>query len=114
MNDLDFLIDELARMPAPDRNADKTIGYAIGMQEMKSPAGVYYALGSKTFHHVPAFTSSVDAALIVLETAPPVQSYGFTFGPGPRAVINDGEPWEGATPAIALCIAALRRKQQTD
>ncbi|AWI61241.1 hypothetical protein AB395_00006064 (plasmid) [Sinorhizobium fredii CCBAU 45436] len=48
--------------------------------------------------------------MIAVEIAGPVKSGGVTFGLSPAtATVNDDEYCEGATPAIALCVAALIR-----
>ncbi|PDT50365.1 hypothetical protein CO661_01595 [Sinorhizobium fredii] len=98
-------------MPEPDRKADRTIAYALGASERNGPTGVYWAIGEKNFTRIPAFTSSVDAAIIAVEAVGPIRSLGVTVGRGSthRAILNDGEYCEGSTPAIALCIAALKQ-----
>lgn len=104
------IIDDFKNMPEPDRRADKTIAEIIGMREKVVGGTQYWVLGEKLFHRVPAFTSSVDAAMIAVEIAGPVKSGGVTFGLSPAtATVNDDEYCEGATPAIALCVAALIR-----
>ncbi|MDW9633599.1 hypothetical protein [Sinorhizobium meliloti] len=109
--DLETIIADLGRMPEPDRKADRTIAYALGVQEKAGPTGVYWVIGEKNFTRIPAFTSSVDAAIIAAEAVGPVDMIGVTVGRNVthRAILNNGDYCEGATPAIALCIAALRQ-----
>lgn len=97
-------------MEVPDRSADKTIAEIIGMKEKVVNGTPYWALGDRLFHRVPAFTSSIDAALIAVEASGAIESGGVTFGLTPAtAVLNDGEHCRGANPALALCVAALMR-----
>jgi hypothetical protein len=109
--DLEAIITDLERMPAPDRKADRTIAYALGAAEKNGPTGIYWAIGEKNFTRIPAFTSSVDAAMMAIEAVGPISNVGVTVGRCSihRATLNDGSYCEGATPAIALCIAALKQ-----
>lgn len=109
--DILSIITDLENLSGPDRNVDEKIGEYIGMVQ----ASDYWALGAKTFRRLPYFTMSVDAALLLVESTLGVtESGGVTWkrrAPS-CAVVDDGPQCIGANRAIALCIAALKRKQQ--
>jgi hypothetical protein len=58
---------------------------------------------------VPSYTTSLEAALQLAETITTMDSWGASWENGRgRAVIGNGRPCEALTPAMALCIAALK------
>lgn len=104
------VIEDLKQMPEANRRADKTIADLIGMRETTVNGEQYWALGEKTFRRVPAFTLYIEAAMLAVEATGGLGSGGFTIGRSPaNAVLDDEQPCEGATPAIALCAAVLTR-----
>jgi hypothetical protein len=106
---LEDLIPEIEAMPEPDRKADKTIAVAIGMQESDAGGEDYWQWGDRAFRRVPAFTYSVDAALLLAEAAQANCCGACTFGADlSTAVLDGGNRGSGATPAIAICVAALK------
>jgi hypothetical protein len=104
------VIEDLKGMPEPNRRADKTIAALIGLKEKTVAGGQYWFLGEQAFRRVPAFTSSIDAALLAVAATGGSESGGVTIGQSPAsAVLDDGEHCQGATPPIALCVALLTR-----
>lgn len=62
---------------------------------------------------VPNFTTSIDDALLLLSMIGATGSGGVSWVDGRgTAVIEDGPYCEAATPALALCIAAMKAKQK--
>lgn len=120
---LPHLIEELEKATGPDRMLDKEIGEYLGWKVFA--AGVATAGGDPHWvcntpmgrGALPAFTSSIDAALTLVP-----EGYGFYLrgdysgaGAGlsfPDAYNVTPGHVEAATPAIALCIAALRARQE--
>ncbi len=64
---------------------------------------------------VPHYTTSLNAAMELAETIVPMRTWacGYCDGRG-RAVIGGGEKCEAVTPAMALCVAALKAKHLLD
>ncbi|MCA1439322.1 hypothetical protein I6F07_03595 [Ensifer sp. IC4062] len=114
------LIEDLGNLQAPNRRADERIALAIGMRERRQTfrekgeikEQVYWYLGEKAFPRIPLFTSSLDAAMVAVEmVAPFTLGVAFRrFGKG-SAVLNEGEHFDAATPAIALCMAVLKEME---
>jgi hypothetical protein len=106
---LESIISDLSKMIEPNRRADRTIAMALGMREESTGGASCWVLGERRFNRVPAFTASVDAAMIAAESACPLNLGACTFGGmSSRAALNEGPPFEGGTPAIAICMAALK------
>lgn len=64
---------------------------------------------------VPHYSTSLDAALLLARTVSPGHSGGVSWVDGKgTAIINDGPYCVAATPALALCVAALRAKLAED
>lgn len=58
---------------------------------------------------VPLFTTSLDAAIELMNTIAPSDQWGVSDGEGGGAATIDSGPYcLAATPAMALCIAALK------
>ncbi|PDT47341.1 hypothetical protein CO661_14255 [Sinorhizobium fredii] len=118
------LIEALERLEEPNRRADERIGQFAGWERRSEPMNdnretietVYWVHDGKRYPRMPYFTTSIDAALLAVEALlGPRTSGGVTLGRGPSwAQIDDGPQCGGCTPALALVIAALRRKQQID
>lgn len=64
---------------------------------------------------VPFFTTSLDAAIELMNVIAPSDVWAVCLNKGKSsAVIGDGPYCHGLTPAMALCIAALRVKSERD
>lgn len=89
-----------------------------------SPTDHWYALFGEwvTDDTVPAYTSSLDAALALAERVCPAMMWsahpacpGVTMGYHVPRSFGNGEQWATApTPALALCIAILKAKREAD
>ncbi len=111
------LIDRLEQLEGPDREADAAI--AVTLPGAKH-ADVLSCAGCRC---APRFTESIDAALTLV----PEGLEWHVAGPNKRH--GNGQAWAGvfgepfvgsendsfaATPAIAICIAALRAQAMED
>ena len=118
MTDLRDLIERLERADGPDRELD-----ALIWRRMENRSGVVFPdekPGSPKYpNHIPAYTASLDAALALKNRVLPGRAAAIgdmAFEDAhrrPWAVIwspggTPGPSTEGATPAIALCLALLR------
>lgn len=121
--DIEQLITALEGLSGPDRRVDAMIGEVAGWERHLEPMNdnrdqaeaVFWLKGGVRYRRIPYFTMSVDAAMLAVQALlGETDSGGFTWRPrGPSwAQIDDGPESEGANGAIALCIAALRRKKQ--
>lgn len=64
---------------------------------------------------VPYFTTSLDAAVDLMNAIAPSEVWGVSFADGRgTAVIGAGPYCQAPTPAMALCIAALKAKLMRD
>ncbi|MDW9551605.1 MULTISPECIES: hypothetical protein [Sinorhizobium] len=64
---------------------------------------------------VPMFTTSVDAAVELMNTIAPSEVWGVSFADGKGTAVVGGGPYcHAPTPAMALCIAALKAKLLRD
>lgn len=103
------LIEALEGLEKPNRRADDSIGTFVGSVQHHD----YLEFNGSRYPRMPYFTSSVDAALLLVEALHgETPAGGVTFGLEARAQVGDGPKCGGATPALAICIAALRLKQQ--
>ena len=120
MSDLESLIERLAALSGPDREVDARIAAAVGLPHGTLTFGED---GGKVYRSVveiaPRYSESIDAALSLV---PP--GYYWSFDSRGCAIVSDKEPRlePGAvgtclghqSPAIALCIAALRARAQAE
>lgn len=104
MMTLDELIARLEKATAPDRGLDRDIAFSFGWD----PDGI---------QEPPAYTASIDAAMTLVPAGMHWQlnSAGAPNSAWQAAVCrSDLEPqvecWAYSSPAIALCIAALRAR----
>ena len=134
MTNLQELITKLEKATEPDRELDAIIAIASGIKHRSrhTTSGINKGrewlvdshAGVETWkHHPPAYTSSLDAALTLVPEGA-VWSVQTDYELPGRAHINHLIPIaderlrppsnfnvDGATPAIALCIAALKARQ---
>ena len=122
MNDL---IKDLEQATGPSRELDDRIGTAIGLyiERLSDGTLLYQRKDHKMWPEVPHYTASLDAALTLVPEgwAWFVQHIGKPFTTGSArlwipAQWTQGIPKEqfvneAATPALALCIAALRARE---
>ncbi len=111
------MIESLRQAPGPDRKLDFAIATFVGFERRVAPQDdptdtgvkiVYVRPPSEEPVKVPDFTRSIDAAYALAQVAAPRHVGAVTWeGAKFRAKLNDGEVCEAATPAIAVCIAAL-------
>jgi hypothetical protein len=135
MTELSAIIERLERAAGPDRELDGDIALAIDLvpahHEREPKASSIYDGGH--FHHVwsaerpneydqegrgytaPAYTASLDAAMTLAEGFGGQVTFfkdgtakAFLWQPYPLAVEG-----KAASPAIALCIAALKAREAT-
>lgn len=120
------LIKRLEAATGPSRELDADIARATGLQVKKGQLGgwVYIAEGRTGWELLPYFTESVDAALTLVPEgwSSSLNIYPVQVKPTPiwkaasHVNPNDGSGRSGylgdsATPPIALCIAALKARQ---
>lgn len=106
------LIAALEKATGPDALLDADIWQEIGRPDTRTYDGRGCIL---------VYTASIDAALALV---PEGLGWGIPFGPCTAHDGNKERRWweaevgphlaEGATPAIALCIAALRAREARD
>jgi hypothetical protein len=115
------LILELQHAKGHDRHLDASIGLIMGYKRQvtvsKGKSGekerkvvwLYPADGEES--RIPFFTAKLDAAQLLARTLVPGCIGGISWGPrNATAKINDGPTFTAATPALALCVAALSAK----
>ena len=129
----DELITALEAAAGPDRELDAEVWLVadpVAYNRKCSFRGMVYAgtvFSAKekrawtkraAAHYAPAYTASIDAALTLV---PDGDGWGIDFGPNSTFAKPDVFWWsasvgaedaEGATPAIALCIAALKARPE--
>ena len=109
--------DLLARLRAatnPDRWLDVEIARAVGA-DLGHAAGMHDALLAQPYSPVRRYTASVDAALTLVPEGCDWSVDGFAgSGRGQAYLVtkdDDEIERQGATPALALCIAALEARR---
>lgn len=110
------LILELQRAPKPQWRLNSEIALAIGYRKKRAGDNSQKVVwlhpeeGAEVTR-VPNFTGSLDGAQILARTLVPDCTGGFTWSSrSATAKINDGPIFTAATPALALCAAALSAK----
>jgi hypothetical protein len=113
MNALADLIARIEAATGPDRTLDSAIAAAVGFEgwtpEAWAAAEADPELWRPSIPKAPAYTASLDSALTLV----PEGAHWVLYDDGYAYVGPDDEPtaeWRGATPAIALCAAALRSR----
>jgi hypothetical protein len=121
---MDELIERLEKATGPDRELDGAIALSLGwtFQKMKGDSKPYYRKPGETTYYmrseVPAYTASIDAALTlgVGQWKLRWQYHGMGNWVAAAEVTRSDnfERWYDSdyqdSPAIALCIAALRAR----
>lgn len=115
MNDL---IERIEAASGPDRELDAEIAREIGRIP---PHAGYAAMDDVAWdrglgYSVPAYTTSIDAALTLVPEGWTIFHFGGPFNDSPsHATVAGGQPiafceGDGATPALAICAAALKSR----
>ncbi|WEX75086.1 hypothetical protein PYH37_000420 [Sinorhizobium numidicum] len=118
------LIQELQNLKHASREVDVKIGLLVGWQrrvEYTQENGeasrnvIWFLHGEKTAR-LPRFTETIDSALQLVDLVAPRSTGGVSWsdetdGHCGTAVINGGPYCRAATPALALCIAALKIRE---
>jgi len=120
------LIIELQHAKGPDRQLDTGICMILGYERRKVTIDIegggtertkrWFRPGKKDPVRIPRYTGSIDVANRLANDLVPGCSAGFSWGNCyATAKIDDGPTFNGSTPPIALCIAALsaRHMQKT-
>lgn len=99
----DIIIARLKKASGPDREIDEAI------TRLLNPNQVTRQIYSGDIINVPRFTASIDATLMLV---PPGKGWQVLLIAGgvAAAFVGRGAYQHGATPAIALCIAALKAR----
>ncbi len=120
------LIAHLEQATEPARPLEGAIGLLMGWKRkvdyvrvpgQTAPARKvsWYVPDGDAPGRVPEFTASIDEAWKLAKMVAPGCFGGVTWhGDHARAQINDGPVCLGSTPAIAICIAALRAKLEQE
>lgn len=123
---LDELLAELEKAAGPSRALDAAIGMTVGYKrkveyQRSSLTGervrkVFWIIPSgDDFGRMPAFTGRLDAAIDLATTIVANCVGGVSWVDGTAtARIGDGQYYFGATPALAICIAALNARLEAD
>lgn len=116
------LILELENAAGPDRRLDTAIALLVGYRRKvehiteahgKEPVRqvLWVVPGGGDTAKVPYYTSSLDTAYELTQLVAPLNEGGCSWVGGTgHAKINDGPHCHAATPALALCVAALKEK----
>ncbi|OAP39523.1 hypothetical protein ATC00_09770 [Sinorhizobium americanum] len=123
---LDELLKELENATGPSRALDAAIGKIVGYKRKveyrrSSQTGepvrkVFWVVPSgEDYVRMPAFTGLLDAAIDLATTIVVGCRGGVSYVDGTAtARINNGPYFFGATPALAICIAALSTRLDSD
>lgn len=107
------VIVKLERAQEPSRSLDFAIGMLLGWERKPTLDGNmgWVSPVSGTFAKVPAYTSLIDKAVEFTQEICDGEQFGISFAHGQySASVGDGVVAHGPTPAIALCLSALRCK----
>lgn len=116
--DTNELIDKLRKCTGPDRGLDGRIAMVLGFRKKvekitdasgqeKNKTVWLVPVGEQTVK-IPFYTSKLDDAYAFATTIAPGQPIAVVSMKGAgRAAVGDGGNFKAATPALALCIAAL-------
>lgn len=119
--DVQELINRLTKCTGPDRALDGYIAMQIGFQKrierfMDSSGAernrtIWLVPSGNDIARIPQYTGSLEDAFQLALAAAPDRTGGVSWADGKgTAIINDGEYHQAATPALALCIAAMAEK----
>ena len=115
MTEIEALIADLGKATGPNRQLDLRISHALGYRrdqaaEVDASAQAWLTPSGEKVASIPFFTRSLDNAYRLASVAAPSDDWGCGWETGlASAKLGDDMPCEASTPAIALCMAALRR-----
>lgn len=115
------IIKRLRSLDGPDRDLDMEIaremGYQMREEETVGPAGdsikrkLWLVPSGESADRVPLYTSSLEHAYrLALTIAPRDPAAAASVGGRGRAQLEGDELFEGHNPAIALCLAVMKRR----
>ncbi|SCW66735.1 hypothetical protein SAMN02927900_03633 [Rhizobium mongolense subsp. loessense] len=117
---LEEIIQRLESATGPDRTLDVEIALAVGYQRRAANSAdteqrvVWIRPDGSLPQKIPFFTAAVDDALALVMRIAPDKSGGFSWESGVgSAKLGESQYVQSVTPAIALCIAALKHKAYT-
>jgi hypothetical protein len=119
MKSIADLILDLQHADGPDRNLDIAISEIMGYERQvkvdkpskKQKVVWLYSVSGEESSNLPYFTAKIDAAKLLALALVPGCTGGFSWNQrNATARINDGPIFSAATPAIAICVAALSAK----
>lgn len=119
--DTNELIRRLKECTGPDRALDGYIAMVLGFRKRIEPftdssgrkmnRTIWIVPAGDDLARIPHYTGNLEDAFQFAHAIAPGQTGGVSWIEGKgTAVINDGRYHEAATPALALCIAALSEK----
>jgi len=121
---LETILDELRRATGPERRLDIEIALLIGYRrkvehvrdgpDHEPTKRVLWLPPSKNIPEmIPHFTKSIDHAYDLVQMIDPDNVGGCSWENGKASArVNDGPYCEAATPALALCVAALIARER--
>jgi hypothetical protein len=117
---LEDIIYRLENAKGPDRTLDAEIALAVGYQRRTENPNdaerrvVWIKPDGGLPEKIPCFTATVDDALSLVRRVAPDKSGGFSWERGVgSAKLGESQYVQSVSPAIALCIAALKYKAYT-
>ncbi|MFA1621234.1 hypothetical protein ACDY96_00020 [Rhizobium mongolense] len=117
---LEEIIHRLENAIGPDRTLDVEIALAVGYQRRAENSNdaerrvVWIKPDGSLPQKIPFFTAAVDDALALVMRVAPDKSGGFSWESGVgSAKLGESQYVQSVSPAIALCIAALKYKTYT-
>lgn len=116
------VIDKIENAPFGGLALDEAIGFAVGWQPQVEyfkehgrstmKRNVVWLVPNGTASKLPPFSTSLDAAVSLMDTVAPDEIWGVTFRNGrAKAVVGDNSYSEAATAELAVCAAVLRFMQ---
>lgn len=124
MSEISELIERLEKATGPDREIDCAIKELLDPRYKPKDRVIYY--GEATGEHVgedgqfykaPAYTASLDAALMLVPEDHPWAVGDLNEDDFPWACVTNQHTVDfngnGSTPAVSMCIAALKARART-
>lgn len=104
------LIRELHAATHSNRLLDARLALYAGFTRTAIGTGpaVWRSPSGEVVTKIPHFTHYIETAKSFAEMIAPKHAAAVSWGEKPSAVVNEGPRCFGATPAIALCIAAMK------
>ncbi|PLU46998.1 hypothetical protein BMJ25_17425 [Sinorhizobium medicae] len=116
------VIDKIEKAAFGGFTLDEAIGFAVGWQPQVEylkehgsstmKRNVVWLVPNGKASKLPPFSTSLDAAVSLLDTVAPDEFWGVTFQNGrAKAVVGENSYSEAATAELAVCAAVLRFMQ---